>query len=316
MRRFKENLEYLGYNNIEGLPALANVGYHVVEGLVSERTGIDFKSLVGEHMVGIQHCPNLEEDCISVNLYDAGVDAVKAFLTDFILKYGKMDVTAMEVFLFENRFIKRLAKFDESNELEKHCSILVNSISTLEMGILDELKIIDLLESEEFKSSVYYLGSIVQNLYNKVYVTLNNVEDFKEEYNCNRDFYDFYIKEVVLFTNVELFNLAVSTCHPKLLKMFNANGVYVDHVCTNNILDLIEDYKDIFTIDKTTLTEANVVTYEGLEDYLKDIVLEISVSSDHDKVLKNILLGDCLNIALGLRQSFGKEIYEEVLKNF
>lgn len=316
MRRFKENLEYLGYNNIEGLPALANVGHNVIEELISGKIDINFRNLVSEHMIAIQHSGSLDQDCISVNLYDAGVDVVKVFLTDFILKYGEMDLTSMLVFLYENQFMKRLSKFADAAEFEKHGSIIVNSISTLEMDILDEIKIMDLLESEEFKSSVYYLGSMVQDLYTKVYVTLNSVVDFKEEYNCNKDFYDFFIKEIVIYTTVDVLNLAVSTCHPKMLKMFNVNGVYLDHVCTTNVLDFLEDYKDMFTIDKAILSETNLVTYEGLEDFLKDIVLDVSVNSDHDKALKNILLGDCLNTALGFRECYGKNIYEEVIKNF
>ncbi|WP_394862393.1 hypothetical protein [Paraclostridium bifermentans] len=319
MRKFKEYIDYLEYNKIEELPVIARIGYDEVVSLAEDKVeGLKFNKLLATHMIAIQSNESIKETHIDLDLYDNGIEVIKAYLADFLLKSEDMDLDCINLLLNNTPLISKLKEIGDAKEVTECCALIANNLAFNDLGDLDEIRIVDLLESPDFKPVVYKLGGIIQDVYEKTYVNVFSIDSFKEEFNSNPNFYSLYIKEFIVRTNVNniKLNMGVSRAHEKLLKLFNVKGVCTKTFPIPNGFDFNSDMHNLFDINKEVLTSLNIITYAGLNNYFSSKILGNKATLNYKTEVMDILLGECLRISLSLRNFYSKDVYETILREF
>lgn len=319
MKRFNEYVEYLNYNDIETLPVVSRVGFEEVTSLVDLKLqNVNVQDLMATHMIAIQSSPKVKDTTIEVDLYDSGIEVIKAFLTDFILKTEGSEIDTINLMLNINPLIVKLKELGDEDKVEECCNNIANNLNFVDSNLIDELRVIDLLESPDFRPYVYSLGEVVQSVYDKTYVNVFSVEDFDEEFNSNPNMYSLFIKELLVRTNLNdmKLNLGFSKAHTDILKIFNVKAVSKSTLPVCNGFNYEPKMSSILDIDKENLILYNIITYSDLKNYFRDKALKVVEYDEDLEHVNDIAIGECMKVALSLRQSYGAGIYEAVLKEF
>lgn len=319
MKRFKEYVEYLEYNDIETLPVVSRIGCEEITSLVDLKfTDVSVQDLLATHMIVIQSSDKIKDTVVELDLYDTGIEVIKAFLTDFILKTQESEISTINLLLNITPLIVKLKELGDENRVSECCDNIANNLNFVDTHLVDELRIIDLLESSDFKPFVYELGEIIQSVYSKTYVNIFNVGDFEEEFKSNIDMYSLFIKELLVRTNLNgmQLNLGFSKAHEDMLKIFNVKTIAKSNLPVCNGFNYESKMNSMLDIDKENIVLYNVMTYRDLKTYFRDKALKLVEYNEDVDHLNDIALGECVKVALGLRESHGTGIYETVLKEF